>query len=506
MRLTAPRTNPKHTMTFIDTTGSFQAREFDCDSTNTVYKAIQKPIFFKIINNPNLLITELFASILMEKMIRIINDHPNELQDHQKKRTRIRTPSPRACTSSPTNSSQHYQSAIASPSIKDDSTIYDDLGSFGAQKLASLDKEIIQIAVMRQLIQDADAFTQNMETDREAQELLTLDYGYAFYGSTGEQQSNKRTLPDQFINPKSKEEILASLLFDKTDHSDKCTDTHCLLQESVIRTSTTVKADTVFQTLHTLSCIQYSDILSWQSQTLKNILTNHLQILKSSTVESIRLQPELLSITCNLLKTGDNETKRLCYQTLLETMSSKSFRKTPTGKIYKHFIRYVLTLVSPPIEEPLLQSYRAKLSNLVVREHSNEPDETRSLKQSFRTIETILDEASHIFSYRLYLAKALFQGNKIHINFDKLREIYTTWQRQYSYDPKSEKEEERITEETTRWINSISDSVEKFNGAQRVLLLDSPRQACSQTLFRSISPNGLTGRQLEAQIGFETSM
>ena len=187
-------------------------------------------------------------------------------------------------------------------------------------------------------------------------------------------------------------------------------------------------------------------------------------------------------------------------------MSSKSFRKTPTGKIYKHFIRYVLTLVSPPIEEPLLQSYRAKLSNLVVREHSNEPDETRSLKQSFRTIETILDEASHIFSHRLYLAKALFQGNKIHINFDKLREIYTTWQRQYSYDPKSEKEEERITEETTRWINSISDSVEKFNGAQRVLLLDSPRQACSQTLFRSISPNGLTGRQLEAQIGFETSM
>ncbi|HAG62171.1 MAG TPA: hypothetical protein DCL40_04630, partial [Coxiellaceae bacterium] len=225
----------------------------------------------------------------------------------------------------------------------------------------------------------------------------------------------------------------------------------------------------------------------------------------SSTVESIRLQPELLSITCNLLKTGDNETKRLCYRTLLETMSSQSFRKTPTGKIYKHFIRYVLTLVSPPIEEPLLQSYRAKLSNLLVREHSNEPDETRSLKQSFRTIETILDEASHIFSYRLYLAKALFQDNKIHINFDKLREIYTTWQRQYSFDPMREKDS--ITGETERWIKEISNSVKKFNEAQCVLQLDSPQGSNSQTtLFRSISHNDLTGRQLEAQIGLGTSM
>ena len=51
------------------------------------------------------------------------------------------------------------------------------------------------------------------------EETLSLDYGEAFRSITNSIQSTERKLPGQFLNPKSKEELLVSLLFNKTDNS-----------------------------------------------------------------------------------------------------------------------------------------------------------------------------------------------------------------------------------------------------------------------------------------------
>lgn len=354
----------RDTLTFDDQgTGVTAERLSGNLHTTDVYVNEDELTFYKVIDKPVLLASELFAGKVMDKMTQMINqENQSSTSTNHPSSPRIRTPSPRVCIS-PT---QLDAVALALPSIKQRSITYTDCCDIGSDQIKLHLHQIVRIMTMRQLIQDGDAMGQNYEIPmtQGIEETLSLDYGEAFRDITNSIQSTKRILPRQFLNPKSKEELLVSLLFNKTDNSTQFFDNHSVLQDQSIvspkKISMNEIVQIIFKTLHSLSCIENEDIESWKDETLKTI------------------------------RSAKND-------------------------------------------------------------------------QPMETIEKYIGEASQIFSSRLSLAKALFQGDEISLDFTSLADIYQNWCLLYSYDAENQSEIETIKKETDEWLESVKESVKKYN-------------------------------------------
>ena len=442
-------------------------------TTNPTYVSTNKKqqTYYKLLDNSQLLAIEMFGGKLMEMMTEKVSPQGGSL----------RTPSPRSC-----NSPTGDKKVFCTSSIKDPNITYNDVTDIGSKitQNITIQQRFIQFATMRQFIQDGDAAPHNYEIPEQENTLnehhvLSLDYGLAFIEITNSwlEDSIKKNLPIAYRKPKTKEELLVSLLFDKTDYSGQLQDSHSIIQDgSIIKTNSIQEkmfvVKTVITTLQALCKITHRN-----KTACLNFTHEEMQRSRENYLKHIKTNDPVIKQIYEITQQTTAEEKLRIYESLYNKMISKSFRKTIEGQCYKIIIMKHLNQ-QPKQTAPSLQSWHAKLKNLC------QAGSIKELKNIGMTTPMHTNRALMIFSQRLYLAKKLFQGRCLSFDPKIFKQNYISWVKRYTYTTKGA-EMESFELAAEEWLTAIKDA--SIGIKQDRIRATSPHSLFNNKEFRSLS-------------------